>query len=170
MASMIAALGEEAAEDWATGLVANLARRPQGNDRAQVKAIHEGLCDVALINSYYHGKLASSEIEAQRAWAASIDLVFPNQDGRGTHINISGGGVARHSKNKETAVAFLEFLTQATAQGLYGTVNHEFPVNPSVEPAPGVAARGAFREDALPIVRIAALAPAAQRAIDRTGW
>ena len=170
MASMIAALGEEKAEDWATGLVANLARRPQGNDRAQVKAIHEGLCDVALINSYYYGKLASSEIEEQRAWAESIDLVFPNQEGRGTHINISGGGVAKYSRNKETAVAFLEFLTQETAQALYGTVNYEYPVNPATAPAPQVAAWGAFREDALPIARIAALAPAAQRAIDRTGW
>ena len=170
MASMIAALGEADAEAWATGLVANLARRPQGNDRAQVKAIHEGLCDIALINSYYYGKLASSEIEEQRDWAASIDLVFPNQDDRGTHINISGGGVARYSRNKETAVAFLEFLTRETAQALYGTVNYEFPVNPAVPPAPQVAAWGAFKEDALPIVRIAELAPAAQRAIDRTGW
>ena len=170
MASMIAAHGEAAAEDWAAGLVANLARRPQGNDRAQVKAIHEGLCDVAIINSYYYGKLKSSEIEEQRAWAESVDLVFPNQDGRGTHINISGGGVARYSKNKETAVAFLEFLSQETAQALYGTVNYEYPVNPAVAPAPAVRAWGAFREDALPIARIAELAPAAQRVIDRTGW
>ena len=170
MASMIAALGEAAAEDWAAGLVANLARRPQGNDRAQVKAIHEGLCDVAIINSYYYGKLKSSEIEEQRAWAESIDLLFPNQDGRGTHINISGGGVARYSKNKETAVAFLEFLAQETAQALYGTANYEYPVNPAVSPAPAVRAWGAFKEDALPIARIAELAPAAQRVIDRTGW
>ena len=170
MASMIAALGEEEAEDWATGLVANLARRPQGNDRAQVKAIYEGFCDVAVINSYYYGKLSSSEIEEQRAWADSIALVFPNQDGRGTHINISGGGVAKYSKNKETAVAFLEFLTQAAAQALYGTVNYEYPVNPAVAPAPEVAAWGAFKEDSLPIARIAALAPTAQRVIDRTGW
>ena len=170
MASMIAAQGEEGAEEWATGLVANLARRPQGNDRAQVKAIYEGLCDVAVINSYYYGKLASSEIEEQRAWAASMTMIFPNQDGRGTHINISGGGVARHSKNRETAVAFLEFLTRETAQALYGTVNYEFPVNPAVAPAPHVAAWGAFKEDPLPIARIAVLAPAAQRLIDRTGW
>ena len=170
MASMIAALGEVEAEDWATGLVANLARRPQGNDRAQVKAIHEGFCDVALINSYYFGKLASSEIEEQRAWANSINLIFPNQDDRGTHINISGGGVAKYSKNKETAVAFLEFLTRETAQGLYGTVNYEFPVNPAVAPAPKVAAWGEFKEDSLPIIRIAELAPTAQRVIDRTGW
>ena len=170
MASMIAAQGEEGAEEWATGLVANLARRPQGNDRAQVKAIYEGLCDVALINSYYYGKLASSEIEEQRAWAASMTMIFPNQDDRGTHINISGGGVAKHSKNKETAVAFLEFLTEEAAQVLYGTVNYEFPVNLAVETAPGVRAWGTFKEDALPIVRIAELAPAAQRVIDRTGW
>ena len=170
MASMIAAHGEEGAEEWATGLVANLARRPQGNDRAQVKAIYEGLCDVALINSYYYGKLASSDIEEQRAWAASMTMIFPNQDDCGTHINISGGGVAKHSKNKETAVAFLEFLTREAAQVLYGTVNYEFPVNPAVAPAPEVAAWGAFKEDSLPIVRIAELAPTAQRVIDRTGW
>ncbi|MDE0389302.1 MAG: extracellular solute-binding protein, partial [Rhodospirillales bacterium] len=170
MASMIAAHGEEKAEEWATGLVANLARRPQGNDRAQVKAIYEGLCDVALINSYYYGKLSSSDIEAQREWAASMTMIFPNQDDRGTHINISGGGVAKHSKNKETAVAFLEFLTEKDAQGLYGTVNYEFPVNLAVEAAPAVRAWGTFKEDALPIVRIAELAPAAQRVIDRTGW
>ena len=170
MASMIAAHGEESAEAWATGLVANLARRPQGNDRAQVKAIYEGLCDVALINSYYYGKLSSSDIEAQRAWAVSMTMIFPNQDDRGTHINISGGGVAKHSKNKETAVAFLEFLTREAAQELYGTVNYEFPVNLAVEAAPGVRAWGTFKEDALPIVRIAELAPAAQRVIDRTGW
>ena len=123
-----------------------------------------------LINSYYYGKLQSSEIEAQRAWAAAIALVFPNQDGRGTHINISGGGAAKYSRNKETAVAFLEFLTQETAQALYGTVNYEFSVNPATAPAPQVAAWGAFKEDALPIARIAELAPAAQRVIDRTGW
>ena len=152
--------------------MANLARRPQGNDRAQVKAIHEGLCDVALINSYYYGKLASSEIEEQRAWAERPStMIFPNQDDRGTHINISGGGVARHSKNKETAVAFLEFLTKEAAQVLYGTVNYEFPVNLAVAGRlRGFAAWGTFKEDALPIVRIAELAPAAQRVIDRTGW
>ena len=99
-----------------------------------------------------------------------MNMIFPNQDDRGTHINISGGGVAKHSKNKETAVAFLEFLTEKDAQELYGTVNYEFPVNPAVSPAPEVAAWGAFKEDSLPIVRIAELAPTAQRMIDRTGW
>ncbi len=170
MASMIAAHGEAKAEEWARGLVANLARRPQGNDRAQVKAIHEGLCDVALINSYYFGKLKYSDIEEQRAWADAVDLVFPNQDDRGTHINISGGGVAKYSRNKETAVRFLEFLSQETAQTLYGAVNYEYPVNPAAPPSPELRAWGAFKEDRLPIARIAALAPVAQRVIDRAGW
>lgn len=170
MASMIAAHGEEKAEEWARGLVANLARRPQGNDRAQVKAIHEGVCDIALINSYYFGKLKYSDIPEQREWVENVGLVFPNQDDRGTHINISGGGVAKYSGNKETAARFLEFLVGETAQSIYGAVNYEYPVNPAVAASPEVRAWGDFKEDALPIARIAELSPAAQRVIDRTGW
>ena len=170
MASMIAAHGEAKAEEWARGLVANLARRPQGNDRAQVKAIYEGLCDVALINSYYFGKLKSSDIAEQRAWADAVDIIFPNQNDRGTHINISGGGVAKYSRNKETAVRFLEFLSQEAAQTLYGAINYEYPVNPAAPLSPEVSAWGAFKEDRLPIARIAALSPVAQRVIDRVGW
>ncbi len=170
MASMIAAHGEEKAEEWARGLVANLARRPQGNDRAQVKAIHEGVCDVALINSYYFGKLKYSDIPEQREWVENVGLVFPNQDDRGTHINISGGGVAKYSDNKETAARFLEFLVGETAQSIYGAVNYEYPVNPAVAASPEVRSWGDFKEDSLPVARIAELSPAAQRVIDRTGW
>jgi iron(III) transport system substrate-binding protein len=170
MASMIAAHGEEAAEEWARGLVANLARRPQGNDRSQVKAIHEGVCDVAIINSYYYGKLKTSDVPEQRAWADSVRIVFTNQQGRGNHMNISGGGVARHSRNKALAVSLLEFLTKETAQKLYGEVNAEYPVNPRVAPSAEVRSWGSFLEDELPIGRIAELAPAAQRIIDRVGW
>jgi iron(III) transport system substrate-binding protein len=170
MASMIAAHGEEDAEAWARGLVANLARRPQGNDRAQVKAIYEGVCDIAVINSYYYGKLKSSDIPEQRDWAAAIDIVFTNQADRGAHINISGAGVAKYSKNKPLAVQFLEFLTQETAQTLYGTINYEYPVNPSIAPIPEIRSWGDFKEDQVPIARIAELGPTAQRIIDRTGW
>lgn len=170
MASMIAAHGEAKAEAWARGLVANLARRPQGNDRAQVKAIHEGVCDMALINSYYFGKLAHSDIPEQRGWVENVGIVFPNQDDRGTLINISGGGVARYSGNKDTAVRFLEFLAGETAQSIYGAVNYEYPVNPAVAASPEVRSWGDFKEDSLPIARIAELSPAAQRVIDRTGW
>ena len=97
-------------------------------------------------------------------------LVFPNQEGRGTHMNISGGGVAKHSKHKEEAVRFLEFLTEKTAQGLYGAVNFEYPVNPAVPPSKELASWGTFKEDKLPIGRIAELAPEAQKVIDRVGW
>ena len=103
MASIIAAQGEIIAEKWAKGLVDNLARRAQGNDRAQVKAIYEGQCDIAIINNYYFGKLKFSEDPQQREWTKNLMLIFPNQaDGdRGAHINISGGGVVKFSKNKK---------------------------------------------------------------------
>ncbi len=170
IASIIAASGENGAEAWARGVVANLARRPQGNDRAQVKAIFGGVCDVPIINNYYYGKLKSSRIPEHRQWAASIRLVFPNQEGRGTHINVSGGGMAKHSKNRNEAVRFLEFLTSEAAQELYGSVNYEYPVNPSVQPSAELKSWGAFREDRVPVARIAELAPLAQRVIDRAGW
>ena len=170
LASIIAAHGKKAAEDWARGLVSNLARRPQGNDRAQVKAIYEGVCDVAIINSYYYGKLKASKIPAQREWAKAIRIVFTNQKDRGNHVNISGGGVARYSKNKGMAIKLLEFLTSKTAQKLYGQINYEFPINPSADASAEVRSWGSFREDALPIGTIATLAPVAQRIIDRVEW
>jgi iron(III) transport system substrate-binding protein len=151
-------------------MVENLARRPQGNDRAQVKAIYEGVCDIAIINHYYFGKLKHSDKEAQRAWADAVSLIFPNQDDRGTHVNISGGGVAQHSKNKAEAIRFLEFLTSEMAQKLYGSVNFEFPANPNVSPPEELASWVPFVEDQMPIARIAELAPEAQKVIDRVGW
>ena len=114
MASIIAAHGEEKAEKWAASFVNNLARRPQGNDRAQVKAIFEGQCDIAIINNYYFGKLKYSEDKQQQKWAEVVNLIFPNQEknDRGAHMNISGGGVAIHSKNKDNAIMLLEFLSK----------------------------------------------------------
>ena len=171
IASFIAAHGEAGALDWAKGVVANLARRPQGNDRALVKAIHEGICDLSIVNNYYYGKLRHSDVPAHREWAKSVRLIFPNQDGRGAHINISGGGVAKHSRHRDRATGFLEFLTSEPAQKLYGTVNFEYPVNPAVEPPAELGSwGGGFREDRIPIARIAELAPRAQIVIDRAGW
>jgi iron(III) transport system substrate-binding protein len=170
VASLINVGGTEFAENWASGLIKNLARRPQGNDRAQVKAIYEGICDIAIINNYYFGKLKYSNKEEQRKWAAAVRLVFPNQKGRGAHINISGGGVAKYSKNKKEAIRFLEFLTSKEAQNLYGSVNFEYPVNPSVEVPEELQSWGNFKEDQMPISQIAKLAPEAQKIIDRVGW
>ena len=170
LASVIAANGVDAAETWAEGLVANFARKPQGNDRAQAKAIFEGQCDVAIMNHYYYGKMQFGDKEEQRDWANAIQLVFTNQDDRGTHVNISGGGLAKHSPNRDHAVRFLEFLTSPTAQQLYGEVNFEYPVNPAVAPGGVLSSWGDFKPDELPIERLAELAPQAQMIIDRSGW
>ena len=166
----MAADGPEAAETWAEGLVSNLARRPQGNDRAQVKAIFEGQCDLAIINHYYFGNLASSDVPEQRDWAASVRLVFTNQEDRGNHINISGGGVAKYSDNPEDAVRFLEFLTSAINEKASAEIYTEYPVNPDVPLGADLQKWGRFKADTLPISRIAELGPDAQRIIDRVGW
>ena len=172
MASVLAEYGEEKSEEWAKGLVANFAKRPQGNDRAQVKAIYEGECTIAIINNYYYGKLKFSEDPEQRKWVENVRLIFPNQgDGdRGAHVNISGGGIAKYSQNKKEALALLEFLTSEKAQKLYGEINFEYPVNPKVSPSDELLNWGDFREDNLPIIKIAELAPDAQKIIDRVGW
>ena len=172
MASLILSLGENAAEEWAKKFVANLSRRPQGNDRAQVKAIFEGQCDISIINNYYFGKLKYSEDTKQREWAKGVRLIFPNQgtEDRGAHINISGGGVAKYSKNKKEAVALLEFLSKAQSQKMYGEINFEYPVNPNVETTEELKSWGSFKSDSLPIISIAQKAYDAQKIIDKVGW
>ena len=172
MASVIAAPGEVEAEEWAKGLVNNFARRPQGNDRAQVKSIYEGECDIAIINNYYFGKLKYSEDPKQREWVKNLVLIYPNQEpgDRGAHINISGGGVVKFSKNKQAAISLLEFLSSPKAQKLYGKINFEYPVNPNVSHSEELISWGKFREDKLKIIKIAELAPLAQKIIDRVGW
>tara|TARA_Y100001933_G_scaffold51927_1_gene50816 strand:+ start:209 stop:1228 length:1020 start_codon:yes stop_codon:yes gene_type:complete len=172
MASIIAEYGVEKAEKWALGLVSNLARRPQGNDRAQVKGIYEGLCDIAIINNYYFGKLKYSEDPIQREWAKSMRLTFPNQGegDRGAHINISGGGVAKYSKNKEAAIKLLEFLSSMDAQKMYSEINFEYPVNSKIKPSDELMSWGDFREDKISIEKIALLSMDAQKIIDRVGW
>ena len=172
MASIIAANGEEKAEQWAKSFVSNLARRPQGNDRAQVKAIFEGQCDIAIINNYYFGKLKYSEDPQQQEWAKTVNLIFPNQgnDDRGAHINISGGGIAIHSKNKDNAIKLLEFLSGEVSQNLYGKINFEYPANPKINPSSELVGWGIPKEDQIPIIKIAELGPVAQRIIDRVGW
>jgi iron(III) transport system substrate-binding protein len=172
MASMIAAKGENDAEKWAKGLVLNLAKRPQGNDRSQLKSIYSGECDVAIINHYYYGKLTYSKNPDHRKWAKASIIIFPNQENndRGAHINISGGGVVKFSKNKEMATKFLEFLVEEEAQVLYGEVNFEYPINSKSNLPSKLKALGNFKEDKLLISDIAKLAPKAQEIIDKVYW
>ena len=171
LASIVAAYGETEAEEWAKALVANLAREPEGNDRAQAKAIFEGVCDIAIMNTYYYGKMKFNEKNPeQKDWANAITLIFTNQNDRGNHINVAGGGVVKHSKNKDNAIALLEFLTTPKAQALYSSINYEYPVNPIMSLSDELASWGEFKEDELPIEKLAELAPIAQKIIDRVGW
>lgn len=128
LASMIAQDGEEAAQSWAKGVLDNLARKPQGGDTDQIKAVAAGVCDIALANSYYFFRLQRSEKAEDNAVVENLALVFPDQDAKGTHVNISGAGVLKNAKNKDAAVKFLEYLTTDAAQAYFANGNNEYPV------------------------------------------
>lgn len=169
LASVIAHHGESAAEDWARGLVSNLARKPQGNDRAQAKAIFSGECDIAIMNHYYYGKMVNNDQEPeQKQWAAALRVILPNQNDRGAHINISGGGVAKYAPNKDNAIALLEYLVSEDAQKLYAKVNYEYPV--TSDKMTDLLGLGTLKADTLPIEALAENATKAQMIIDRVGW
>ena len=172
ISSIIAANGETAAKAWAEGLVANFARSPRGNDRAQIKAIFAGECGITIVNHYYYGKLFNSSTNEERQWAESVNIIIPNQaaNDRGAHINISGGGIAKYSKNREEAESFLEFLISEEAQKLYASVNYEYPVISDVELPNTLEAWGKFKEDNLPIEKLADSYLEAQMIIDHVGW
>lgn len=173
LASLIAHNGEAAAQDWAAALVANMARKPQGNDRAQASAIHAGLCDVAIMNTYYYGLMKYNlKKTEQQQWVKSLRIVFLNQgDGdHGQHVNITGAGIVASTDKYDTAVAFLEWLSEPTAQQIYSSTNYEYPVNPTVAHDAEMTSWGAFRADELPVQSLSEHAPTAQRIINITGW
>ena len=172
LSSIIAANGEAAAKAWAEGMVANLARSPRGNDRAQIKAIYAGECGITIVNHYYYGKLINSSNSEERQWAESVNIIIPNQgeNDRGAHINISGGGIAKYSKNRKEAERFLEFLISEEAQKLYASINYEYPVISDVELPDTLTSWGKFKEDSLPIEELANSYLEAQMIIDQVGW
>lgn len=171
IASVIAHQGADAAEAWLDGVRANLARKPQGNDRAQVKAIYEGVCDVAVINSYYMGKMATNDDEPeQKAWAEAVRVVFPDQQGYGTHVNVSGAAVTKSADNLENAVRLLEFLSGDTAQELYAEQNFEYPVKPGVPLHPIVRSWGDFKADDINLAEVAQYRGEAARLVDTVGY
>ena len=153
IAAAIALHGRDAAKAWVEGLKANLARKPQGNDRAQVKAVWAGECDIAIGNTYYFGKML--EEEEQRPWAESVSIVFPHFEGGGAHMNISGMALTAAAPNRENAVRFLEYLSGDHAQKLYAEANYEYPVKPGVSYSTLVASWGDFVPDTLPLSEIA---------------
>lgn len=171
IASMIAHHGEEGTREWLSGVRANLARKPQGNDRAQAKAIYQGECDYGLMNTYYMGKMATNEEKPeQKKWAEAVRIIFPNQDGRGTHVNISGAGVTKSASHRENAIRLLEFLSGDEAQRLYAQTNFEYPVKPGVALHPMVASWGDFDADTIGLAKVADLRSRAARLVDETGF
>lgn len=168
--SVLAALGEEATEAWARGIAANLARPPQGGDTDQIRACAAGEGDIAIANTYYLGNLKRSQNPDDRAVADKIGVIFPNQGDRGTHVNISGGGIARHAPNREAAQLFLEYLASDSAQAYFAEGNSEYPVVEGVPVAEHIAQFGEFREDTLDASVFARNNAQALMVMDRAGW
>lgn len=170
LASIIAHNGEEKATEWASGIVDNMARDPQGGDRDQVFAIVAGEGDVAVINTYYMGLLLNSPKAEERKAAMQTGIFFPNQEGRGTHINVSGAGLVKYAPNKENAIQLLEFLLSAPAQERYAEANYEYPVNEQVKPAAQLQEWGTFKEDSLPLSNLGKFNREAVMIFNRVGW
>ena len=147
--------GEEFAINWLNGLKGNLARKPQGNDRAQVKAIWAGECDISIGNTYYMGKMLEDAEQAE--WANSVRIIFPKFENGGTHVNVSGIGMAKFSPNPENALKFMEFLSSATAQEIYATANFEYPIAPGTQADKLVKSWGSFEADDVNLMTIAKL-------------
>jgi len=169
VASLIAANGEEKAETWAKGMVANFAKPPAGGDRDQIKAVAAGVCDIAVANTYYLGGMLHADEKQQKA-AQQVVVFWPNQEGRGTHVNVSGAGVTKSAKNKANAVKLLEFFASDEAQQWYAEANHEFPVKAGVAVSDTLKTWGEFKADTLSLSTLGELNPDAVRLMDRANW
>ncbi|WP_333713026.1 extracellular solute-binding protein [Yoonia sp.] len=171
VAALVAHLGEEATQDWATAVVGNFARSPQGGDTDQLRGIVSGECDIAMSNTYYFARaLRIGDDQMSPEQLANIGWVFPNQNDIGAHMNISGGGVAVNAPNRENAIKFLEYLASEQAQEYFSAGNDEYPAVPGVGLSPSVAALGIFRPDTINLSDIAANVEAAVRILNEAGW
>ncbi|MFT4609636.1 MAG: iron(III) transport system substrate-binding protein [Cellvibrionaceae bacterium] len=170
IASMMVANGSENTEAWAKKLVANFAKPPAGGDTDQLKAVNAGLCDVAIANTYYYGRLANSEKASDNEIAQKLAIFWPNQSNRGTHVNVSGAGVTAHSKNKDNAIQLIEFLTTDEAQAWYSKVNNEYPVVDRTKISETLKAWGTFKQDEIPLNLLGENNRAALELMDRAGW
>ncbi|WP_395174694.1 Fe(3+) ABC transporter substrate-binding protein [Roseibium alexandrii] len=169
-AALIEHLGEAAVKDWATAVVGNFARDPQGGDTDQLRGIVSGECAIAMSNTYYFGRALRKPVKGLSDDVAKIGWVFPNQDNIGAHMNLSGGGVAKHSPNKENAIKFLEYLASDQAQQYFSAGNDEYPAVPGVGISPSVAQLGFFKPDDVDATAIAENVPAAQKLLNEAGW
>lgn len=168
VAAMLHHHGADETRTWLESVKANLARKPQGNDRAQIKAIWAGECDVSLGNTYYMGKML--EDDEQTAWANSVRLLFPEFEGGGTHVNISGVAMTKSAPNRDNALAFMEFLTSPEAQKIYAEANYEYPIAPGTEAIDLVRDWGDFTADPVNLMDLAALRPDALRLIEQVDF
>jgi iron(III) transport system substrate-binding protein len=169
--SMLEQLGPEKTEAWLSGLVANMARAPKGGDTDQIKAVASGECQIAVTNSYYLARLMRSDKPEDKAVVDKVAVVFPNQSDIGTHVNISGAGVARYSKNREAAVKFLEYLASDSAQAYFADGNNEWPVVQSVKlDNPALRVMGDFKTENVPIAAIGVNQVKVQQMLDRVGY
>jgi iron(III) transport system substrate-binding protein len=168
IASIIANEGEEQALKWLEGLKANLARKPGGNDRGQIKSVYSGECDIALANTYYMGAMQTNEKEPeQKEWAAAVRILFPDKDTRGTHVNVSGVVMAKYAPNRDNALKLMEFLASDEAQRIYAELNFEYPVKPGVAWSDRVKSWGDFKPDTISLGEVAKRIPLASEMVDQ---
>ena len=171
IASVIVNDGAEYAEQWLHGVKANLARKPHGNDRAQAKGIYQGACDVAIVNQYYMGLMATNEKKPeQKKWAEAVHVVYFDQDGRGQHVNVSGAAVINTSKRKANAVALLEYLVSESAQSAYAQDNFEYPVRKGVALHPLLSSWGTLKTDTVSLQAVARARTQASKLVDKVGF
>lgn len=170
VASMIEANGVAATEEWARGLVKNFAKPPAGGDTDQLKAAAAGVCDLAIANTYYFGRLLNSDKPEQKAIAAKLAAFWPNQQGRGIHMNVSGVGVTKHARNVDNAVRLMEFMASDESQAWYAKVNNEYPVVEGVTIPANLATMGKFKADDIVLSKLGEHNRAAVELMDRAGW
>lgn len=170
VASMIEANGKDATEQWAKALVTNMARPPRGGDRDQIRAAASGQCDIAIANTYYFGAMVAGNKAKDKAAASKVAIFWPNQSGRGTHVNISGAGVTHYAQNKDNAIRLLEFLANKDSQKWYAEKNHEYPVRADVAPSDLLKSWGNFKSDIINLSVLGKNNPDAVKLMDRAGW
>lgn len=170
LAAIVTHEGEEAATEWAKGVVENMARAPQGGDTDQLRGIVSGECDIAVSNTYYFARAIRQDVDGVSAEIDTIGWVWPDQDGNGAHMNLSGAGVAANAPNKENAVKFLEYLASDSAQQYFSAGNDEFPTVKGVELAESVKKLGEFKADEVNLTDVAQNIGTAQKIFDNVGW